>query len=72
MTNIEMLSVVALLEDLPEEGLIRGQVGTVVDSWSPGVYEVEFCDDNGKTYAMVALNADQLMRLHHEPVNQAA
>jgi hypothetical protein len=72
MTGIEMLSVVALLEDLPEEGLVRGQVGTVVESWTPGVYEVEFCDDNGKTYALVALKAEQLIRLHHEPVNQAA
>jgi hypothetical protein len=72
MMGIEMLSVVALLEDLPEEGLVRGQVGTVVESWAPGVYEVEFCDDDGKAYAMVALKAEQLMRLHHQPVHQAA
>ena len=72
MTEIEMLSVVALLEDLPESGLVRGQVGTVVENWAPGVYEVEFSDDNGKTYAMVALKAEQLLRLHHEPVHQAA
>ena len=55
MTGIELLSVVALLEDLPESGLVRGQVGTVVESWAPGVYEVEFSDDNGRTYAMVAI-----------------
>jgi len=72
MTGIEILSVVALLEELPDEGLVRGQVGTVVESWAPGIYEVEFCDDNGKTYAMVALKAEQLMRLHHKPINQAA
>jgi hypothetical protein len=72
MSGIEMLSVVALVEDLPEEGLVRGQVGTVVESWAPGTYEVEFSDDNGKTYAMAALRAEQLMRLHHEPVHQAA
>ena len=72
MTDLEMLSVVALLEDLPEEGLVRGQVGAIVETWAPGVYEVEFCDDDGKTYAMVALKAAQLMRLHHEPVHQAA
>ena len=72
MTGIEMHSVVALLEDLPEEGLVRGHVGTMVETWAPGVYEVEFADDNGKTYAMVALKAEQLMRLHHEPVHQAA
>jgi hypothetical protein len=72
MTGIEMHSVVALLEDLPEQGLVRGQVGTVVETWAPGVYEVEFCDDNGKTYAMVAVKAEQLMRLYHNPVHQAA
>ena len=72
MTGIEMHSVVALLEDLPEKGLVRGQVGTVVENWAPGVYEVEFADDHGKTCAMVALKADQLLRLHHDPVHQAA
>ena len=59
MTDIEMYSAVALLEDLPQEGLVRGQVGTVVENWAPGVYEVEFSDDNGKTYAMVALKSEQ-------------
>ena len=53
MIGIEILSAVARLEDLPEEGLVRGQVGTVVESWAPGVYEVEFCDDSGKAYAMI-------------------
>jgi hypothetical protein len=72
MADIEVLSVVALLQDLPEEGLVRGQVGTVVESWAPGVYEVEFSDDNGGAYAMVALKAGQLMRLHYEPANQGA
>jgi hypothetical protein len=72
MADIEMHSVVALLEDLPNEGLVRGQVGTVVETWAPGVYEVEFSDDNGRAYAMVALKAEQLMRLHHEPTHQAA
>ena len=70
--EMEMLSVVALLEDVPEKGLMRGQVGTVVESLAPGVYEVEFSDDSGRTYASLALRADQLMRLHHEPSHQAA
>lgn len=72
MATLETYSVVALLEDLPSKGLARGQVGTVVENWAPGVYEVEFCDDTGRTYAMVALKADQLMLLHHQPVHQAA
>jgi hypothetical protein len=33
--DIEILSEVALLEDLPEEGLVRGQVGAVGEKWGP-------------------------------------
>jgi hypothetical protein len=72
MADIELLSVVALLEDLPAKGLLRGQVGTVVEILAPGVFEVEFSDDHGQTYASVAMRADQLMRLRHEPSHQAA
>ena len=72
MPEIPLHSVVALLEDLPEHGLVRGQVGTVVEEWSPGTYEVEFSDDQGRTYAVVALQTGQLMRLHHAPVHRAA
>ena len=72
MTGIDIHSVVALLQDLPQEGVVRGQVGTVIENWAPGVFEVEFADANGKTYAMVALKAEQLMQLHHELVYQGA
>jgi hypothetical protein len=72
MADIEMLSVVALLQDLPEQGLVRGQVGTVVENLAPGVFEIEFCDEQGRTYAMTSLKSEQLMRLHHEPIHQAA
>ena len=67
-----MHSVVALLEDLPEHGLVRGQVGTVVESWAANVYEVEFADETGKAFAMVALRPVQIIRLHYEPVHRAA
>ena len=33
-----------------------------------GVYEVEFSDNNGVTYASVALKAEQLMILHYQPL----
>ena len=39
---------------------------------APGVYEVEFSDDEGRTYASVSLRADQLLQLQHEPSRQAA
>ena len=63
-------SVVALTEDLAEPALRRGEVGTVVDEWEPGVYEVEFSDGEGRAYAHAALRADQLLVLHFEPAGQ--
>jgi hypothetical protein len=71
-TNIELLSVVALLTDRPERGLVRGQVGTVIESVAPGVYEVEFSDDSGRTYASLAIQGDELILLHHHPSRQVA
>jgi hypothetical protein len=61
MVEIPILSVVALLEDIPEQGLSRGQVGTVVEGLDPGAYEVEFSDDSGQTYASLGLRCDQLI-----------
>jgi hypothetical protein len=69
--SVQLLDVVALVEDLPEWRLVRGQVGTVVVRLAPGIFEVEFSDDDGRTYAMGALRADQLMVLHYRPVHDA-
>ena len=41
MSELEMLSVVALTNDIPEKGLRRGQVGTVVEKLASDVYEVD-------------------------------
>jgi hypothetical protein len=68
---IAVLDVVALLTDAPEHGLIRGQVGTVVERLADDVFEVEFSDDDGRTYAEVALNAQVLLLLHHRPIRAA-
>lgn len=69
--RIEAVDVVALTEDQPERGLVRGQVGTIVESLAPDVFEVEFCDNDGRTYALLALKASQVILLHHEPVETA-
>jgi len=69
--SIQLLDVVALTEDLPEHMLHRGQVGTVVELLASDVFEVEFSDDEGQTYAMLALRADQLMVLHYQFVEAA-
>ena len=64
--KIKELDTVALLEDLPERKLKRGEVGTVVEVLAPDVYEVEFCDDEGQTYAELALRSEQLIALHNQ------
>jgi hypothetical protein len=63
----ELLDVAALLNDLPEHGLRRGEVGTLVEYLAPDVWLVEFSDNNGEEYAMVELQASQLMKLYYEP-----
>ena len=54
-SKIELLDLVAVTADLPEAGLQRGQVGTVVEILAPNVFEVEFSDNEGRTYAQTAL-----------------
>ncbi len=69
---MELLSEVAVLRDMPEKGLVRGQVGTIVQLLAPSVAEVEFSDDQGRAYAMAALRSEELMRLHHRPYERVA
>ncbi|MCI0621650.1 MAG: DUF4926 domain-containing protein [Acidobacteria bacterium] len=68
---MKLLDVVALNEDLPKRGLWRGQVGTTVEVLAPDVFEVEFVDNDGRTYATLALKSDQLLLLRHQPVEVA-
>jgi hypothetical protein len=72
MRELEAHSVVALLENVVEKSLSRGQVGTIVERLAPGVYEVEFSDEEGRTYATLPLRSEQLLQLHHEPSHLAA
>jgi len=67
----KILDVIALLHDLPQERLLRGQVGTVVEDLGRGVFEVEFSDNNGRACAMLTLRSEQMLVLHHEAVAAA-
>jgi len=69
---MKLLDIVALIDDLPDRGLRRGQVGTIVELLAPGVFEVEFSDLDGRTYASLALPKSRLMVLHHEPRSAVA
>jgi hypothetical protein len=62
--KIKLLDAVALVEDLPERKLKHAEVGTVVEILAPDAFEVEFCDDQGRTYAELALRSDQLIPIN--------
>ena len=64
--TIRLLAVVALHDDMPEQGLLRGQVGTAVEELAPETFLIEFSDDHGRTYAMLPLKTCQLIVLHFE------
>ncbi len=69
--RIKELDVVALLRDIPEAGLVQGQVGTVVETLRGSALEVEFCGDDGKAYAMLAIKEEDLMVLHYSRIEAA-
>ena len=64
---IQVLDVVAVTQDVPDRGIKRGQVGTVVEELAPGVFEVEFSDDQGQTYATLPAKTEQLLVLRYRP-----
>ncbi len=58
---IEELADVILTCDLPEHGLARGDIGTVVLVHNKGKgYEIEFTTLDGETIAIVTLSANQV------------
>ena len=67
---MKLLDVVALLEDIPNYHLHRGQVGTIVEVYEPQVFEVEFSDLNGRAYAIETILEKQLMVLCHHPLHE--
>ena len=74
MIAIPILAPIALTCDRPEDGLTRGQLGTVVErlgTESDPVYLVEFADDSGQAYAFAELRPEQLIVLHRRE-NEAA
>ena len=63
---MKLLDTVALVEDVPALKLYRGQVGTIVEDYEHGVFEVEFSDFTGRAYTLETLQASQLMVLQYE------
>jgi len=51
---------VVLTRDVPADGLITGDVGTVVGSYGNGGYEVEFTTADGHTLAVATLGESDI------------
>ena len=69
--GVKLFDVVTLAQDLPQQGLVRGQVGTVVEQYAPDAFAIELSDNNGRTYALVTLRAEQFFALRYEPLQAA-
>lgn len=75
---MKMHDIVRVKEDIPEENLEKGMIGVIVAILRDPcfAYEVEFCDENGRTLTETALlpehvvSARQMMNEDHigEPV----
>ena len=64
---MKILDVVATLQDLPEQRLAKGQVGTVVEALDSDHVLVEFADLSGVAYALSPIQVGQLIELKHTP-----
>jgi hypothetical protein len=78
MSLIKLHDIIALAENIKttqfmtkkEIILPRGQMGTVVEEYNNGeAFEVEFCDNNGQTYALVSLESEKLILLYPDTSN---
>lgn len=58
---MKVLDVVATLQDFPEQRVVKGQVGTVVEELDADHVLVEFADVNGVAYALAPMPVGQLM-----------
>lgn len=60
-----LLEVVQLGQDFPNFNLHKGDIGTIVETYLTPCeeYEVEFCDNEGKTIALLTLKPKQLIPL---------
>ena len=58
--RFKLLDCVVLERDLPEHGLRKGDLGTVVETYPAGGLEVEFMTAAGDTVAVVTLPVDDV------------
>ena len=55
-----LLDTVALTRDVPDAGIRRGDLGAIVEIYSPEAFEVEFVAASGHTQALVSLGIEDV------------
>lgn len=60
MTSFKQLDTVVLTRDLPDDGLREGDLGAIVEVYSPESFEVEFVAASGRTQALLELTVNDL------------
>ena len=76
MSQIKEYDLVAIARDIPATHketkqpilLRKGQVGTVLMNFNGEAYLIDFADQEGITYAMETVPAEQLIPLLYNPV----
>ena len=58
--ELNLLDVVTSNVTLPDFGVTAGMAGTIVEVYGDGEFEVEFCDDDGYTFALLTMQAAQI------------
>jgi hypothetical protein len=58
---LNVLDPVALLQDIEDEHLQKGQVGTIVEKLDSNLFEVEFTNQKGETIALKKIKGEMLM-----------
>jgi hypothetical protein len=72
MSTIKELDAAVLERDVQEQGLIRGDMGTVVFVHDAGkAYEVEFLTGAGKTIAVLTLDAGDVRHIGKNEIPHA-
>lgn len=64
-TDLNLRDSVALLTDLPQKQLRKGQVGTIIDIESANIFKVEFVNQTGQTLAFAFVKAMDLLKLNY-------
>jgi hypothetical protein len=69
---LKELDRVVLVANLPSEGLVAGDVGTIVHAYGDGkAYEVEFVALDGNTRAVATVEANQVRAVSRRDMTHA-